>query len=364
MASKIFRPSTAATHRLFTTNSTYSSGSIENCPSRSFAMTYTDAARDVLSIPFFFGNCILELNPMLQKDETLEDYLKWRGWDIPKILQHHKLGTDNDEQSAVGLLSHPLTFPLTLTRYVSELNFGKTVDERKNIRICCVGARAECTLPDEYWQECLVTAATNTHPHQLEETTFHYTIDFIGPDIPKHLKSKTITLEQHPQRQHNRYELTMNYHTAFLHEVILDLLKSMHKQDDGDDNTQSTDRTESIRNIWDAFVLFNPGIGHPNLQKEWMPTLKFLVGTGKSILFTAHSTIDAKRDSLVIEKLLLADIDEIGSSLSDRHVKYTLNPYASRMGYLDPFASPSEMGDEPHIVRPNHSIFMLNIGGS
>lgn len=91
---------------------------IHHCPIRSFAKKYPEAARQVLSIPSVKSlNSFDEDggNPLLRSCGTLEQYIHWRGWDLHGILKVHNLG-DNDEklQSALGLLSHPLTFPLTL----------------------------------------------------------------------------------------------------------------------------------------------------------------------------------------------------------------------------------------------------------
>eukprot|EP00571_Detonula_confervacea_P005956 CAMPEP_0172332128 /NCGR_PEP_ID=MMETSP1058-20130122/62281_1 /TAXON_ID=83371 /ORGANISM="Detonula confervacea, Strain CCMP 353" /LENGTH=311 /DNA_ID=CAMNT_0013049405 /DNA_START=433 /DNA_END=1368 /DNA_ORIENTATION=- len=310
---------------------------------------------------------------MLRDEATLEDYLRWRGWDIEGKLYEFK--GDDLVHSAVGLLSHTLTFPLTLGRHVNAISPSlsqKTGDDgfnrKQHLRLCCVGARAECTLPDDYWREFLVAAMSANQAHdggdERSEQSFHCTIDFIGPDVPSHLKSKTIALidndrcPQQQQQQTKEYELTMNYHTSFLHEVVLKFLKSsyMTNNSNSDDIQSSSDRTDQIRQFWDGFALFNPGLGHPNLAKQWKPTLKFLLGTGKPILFTAHSTIDAERDRLVLEELL---VDSADNNSRDGLVEYNVNPYASRMGFVDPFSSLGSKGTKVHIVTPNHSAFML-----
>jgi len=298
---------------------------------------------------------------MQQQHENLEDYLQWRGWGVEGTLDEHKLG-DDLVNSAVGLLSHPLTFPLTLGRHVkafspSQSNVDGQQSEKRHLRLCCVGARAECTLPDDFWREFIVSAMSNLAQNDSEELEqpFQFTIDFVGPDVASHLESKTISLfdnDEHPKQQ-----LTMNYHTSFLHEVVLKFLKSSHatNESNSDGQAASSNRTEQIRQFWDGFALFNPGLGHPNLAKQWKPTLKFLVGTGKPILFTAHSALDADRDRAVLEGLLVDSSD--GDSRGDG-VEYNINPYASRMGFMDPFHSQGD-DDNIHIVRPNYSDFLL-----
>jgi len=327
-----------------------------DCPYRVFAKEYPDVARELLKVPPHYRPTH-NTTPILSKDEKLEDYLIWRGWNIKGILHRHELDDENINSAAVGLLSHPLTFPLTLGRYISEIishdnTNDDVINEQKKIRICCVGARAEATLPDDYWREFLITST-------VVESSI--TIDFIGPDLPLNLtSSKTVSLNcnnDHIQHSNNS-KLTMNYHKSFLHDVILKLLKSLrHEQQK--DTLQPSERTEKIRNIWDGYVLFNPGIGHPNLQKDWIPTLKFLIETSKPILFTAHSKIDADRDGKVLEKMLMND-DEDGDS-NDRIVEYKPNPYASRMKFVDPFpTSPNDYDTSVHLVRPNDQIFLLN----
>ncbi|KAL7496405.1 hypothetical protein ACHAWT_004562 [Skeletonema menzelii] len=299
------------------------STAVDGCPNREFAKKYPAAAAQVLTVPSFsYEYEDMIANPSSGQDESLERYLEWRGWDINSVLSKNNLS--NTSEAAIGLLSHPLTFPLTLARHLTTLTGNKQA-----ARLCCVGARAECTLPDKYWRELLIASFAI----RIES---HVSIDFVGPDVPPQQKSKTITLDndEKTSTQLTRRELKMTFHPSYLHEVVLKILKA-----------QPESSPEEIKNAWDGFVLFNPGLGHPNLAKHWKPTLKFLVGTGKPILFTAHSKIDAKRDQQVLEKLL-ADCDD------DRIVQYAVNPYASRMKFVDPFS-------KDHVLSPNHSVFLL-----
>ena len=388
-------------HKAFaTTNSdnTSTSYSVEDCPHRRFAKSYPDAARRVLSVPSYVGNN----NPIL-RDEKLENYLQWRGWDIERILNDYGCGDLEklNYSAAVGLLSHPLTFPLTLGRHISHMMYSNKstnvggMKQMNNLRICCVGARAECTLPNDFWRELLYSVQyfdkqmANDDCEQGENSSstkqsFDFIIDFIGPDVPKGVKSKTIQLsdnddgksnQQEQQHSNNKHTLTLNYHTSFLHEVILNLLKSFHDESEngndinievplGERRVLFNQFKSKLGEYWDGYVLFNPGVGHTNLQKQWEPTLKYLMNARKPILLTAHSDIDARRDSAVLEKLLYND-DTRDRSNDGCRVEYTVNPYASKMGFVDPFATTSSVGvDEgkkAHIVRPNHSFFMVKI---
>ena len=363
-------------YRHFATRDT-ASYSVDDCPYLSFAKEHADAAQSVLRVPpislqrnsLHPFSSVNNGNNDAPSNDTLESYIEWRGWDVKGTLQQHKLG-DELVPSAVGLLSHTLTFPLTLGRHINHINSLSSPtsshqldndDDDQSFRICCVGARAECTLPDDFWKEFLIAHINKANGNQDKEESLNCTIDFVGPDVPIYLNSKKITLSDNEKEGTNeqhvmKHELTMNYHTCVLHDVVLKFLKSAHASANKDNDgtlQSSSDRVDQIRQIWDGFVLYNPGIGHPNLAKLWKPTIKFILSTGKPVLFTAHSELDAERDRVVLEELL-----ESTTAYNNKHgqpqVQYTPNPYASRMNYVDPISS-----RDLHVVRPNHSVFLL-----
>ena len=229
-------------------------------------------ARASLSIPAP-GSIIPRLS-------TLEDYLAQRGWI-----------TTGDETHSVALISHVLSAPLSL-RYHAEQTITDLSQDA--FEICCLGARAESTLPADYWKEVLMTTTQRI-----------WNIDLIGPDVSPN--SDPIRL------QHGASQIKMQVHST---DLFHDMPLMMRKQ-------------------WDYYLLFNPGLGHPNLKNNWLPTLRSL--RGKSFWLTAHSAADAERDALVL-------YDEMGIQ-----VDYRPNPFASRITYRDPF-------DESHFVSPNKYI--------
>ena len=240
-------------------------------------------------------------------------------------LKEHELELDSHFESAVGLVSHPLTFPLTLGSFVNQEFAGAST--REKLRVCVVGARAECTLPVQYWRELLVVTM-----HQ----NIDFQIDFVGPDVPlKSSKVRTVPLDEHSQ------VIEMRFKRSYLHKAIFDELKS---QKDNGDNTP-----EKIKNKWDMFVLFNPGIGHPHLAKCWTPTLKFLAKTKKPTLITAHSEIDSERDLKIVQQMLSHDV-------AGEKLQYKKNPFSSRLESVDPF--PLEAGQR-HVTRANHSYISI-----
>ncbi|EJK74302.1 hypothetical protein THAOC_04029 [Thalassiosira oceanica] len=187
------------------------------CHSREFARRHTRAAAAALAVPPPSSACSTQVHPF-ENDQpttettTLEDYLQWRGWDMKATLEEYELGSSYME-SAVGLVSHPLTFPLTLGRFVSQEFAGTSL--RKKLRVCVVGARAEVTLPVQYWRELLVVTMNQNIDFQ---------IDFVGPDVP--LKSSTVRRVPLVEGSEHSLVMEMRFKQAYLHRAILDEVKS------------------------------------------------------------------------------------------------------------------------------------------
>jgi len=224
---------------------------------------------------------------------SLEDYLGFREWALP---------TDNDEQEkAISLISHVLSTPLTMATFYNQALHGLDPP----IHLSCVGARAEATLPNDYWKEFLIFSSslpTN------EKANVDLCLDFVGPDI-------------HPRTPD--VEVSWDVSTIKLHWHFKGLLHNL-------------DKTE----IWDAYALMNPGVGHDKLKLGWKPTLDRILGNSRPVLLTAHSEKDADRDATLLKQDYQLD------------VQYEENPFASRIQYEDPF-------DHNHFVRPNHFIAVV-----
>jgi mitochondrial splicing suppressor protein 51 len=72
-----------------------------------------------------------------------------------------------------------------------------------------------------------------------------------------------------------------------------------------------------------AFVLFNPGIGHPNLRDAWQPTLEMIIESGRPLLLTSFSTQDQSRDLEVLDQLQV-----------NHRIKFIVQPQANPFGSL------------------------------
>ncbi|GLD93774.1 hypothetical protein PINS_up002379 [Pythium insidiosum] len=188
-----------------------------------------------------------------------------------------RLFTNDDrwlrDESAVRLVSAAYTFVMTLSAFLDALA-PLTTPEAAPVRLHVIGARAEATMPRHIWQELLV-----------QQPDHRFEIKLVGDHVP-------------PMRHQQQSRLHLENCPGLYHEV-------------------------KIEQPADAFVLFNPGIGHPRLHRLWRPTLEVLVASGKPVLLTSFSQRDLERD--------LAALPPVEFLVEPR-----LNPFGSRMYQLDP----------------------------
>jgi len=308
---------------------------------------------------------------------TMEEYLKWRGWGFisqkDNIHNSSKLGNLNKEGIRVmtNLVSHALTYPLTLgshshnfIQHAQEMIKQQHQDEEKReqqtklvMNLCCVGARSESSLPLKYWREMLIIANRNhcIHcPDYLSINTIEWVIDFIGPEI---CSSSTQTISLPPNTISGPHQsITLRSHKYYLHQYIIEQYKTKKVKHE---ECSTMHLKHELKNKWDGYIFFNPGIGHTKLSKFWIPTLKFVSGTRKPILFTAHSDYDSDRDGKILSNIFAsppAKINEAANSPTSTHsshfhyadtdiganthhesFKYKVNPYAGKMEFEDQF---------------------------
>ena len=141
--------------------------------------------------------------PPAQPIRSWEAYLEWRQWKFPLELP----GEDTDK--AVALVSHVLSAPLTAATQLFSTFLDNQSHFSGTMNWCCVGARAEASLPVEYWKEILVlwahaspsnacnTATTTTTTNNKNTSNkLNVTIDFVGPDVLRR-PSTHLTYEGH-----------------------------------------------------------------------------------------------------------------------------------------------------------------------
>lgn len=262
------------------------------CKAREFARLYPKVAEKVLIPPAF--NIEDELVSKLLKSrtgrmeslDTLDKYLDARRWHLP----------EGHVKEARALVSHTLSYPLTMSLFVSQFLIDAEYKDDKNIvRICCLGARAEATLPVQFWREFLV-AIKLTRP---ELSPKQWIIDFVGPEVPSRKSSSELNLEN------DCSTLNLNFYNGYFN--------------------------GNKENNIDGLILFNPGLGHPHLKSSWARTLEDIFNDNlkrNPVFITAHSETDRVRDMTLLA-------EHIGGS----GIEYRINPFLSQMKTQDPFSS-------------------------
>ena len=297
-------------------------------PALIYGRTHSQEAQDCLKVPPLPKHDNNDNHSPLTL-ESLEDYWEWRKWGFPVSEEERNLPL------AKALVSHVLSAPLTMAKFYEETFDTNIISAQATHRLqfhwCCVGARAEATLPMEFWMELLV-ALTHLHTmqttgptclsdsnHEQDENQLHLDLflDFVGPDIHPQIPNKTL--------EYRNSKLHLNWlYKGFLHDYA----------------------DEHRRASWTAFVLLNPGLAHPHLTKGWKPTLHYILEQAiqehKPVLLTAHSQLDAVRDW----NLLQSELSQI------QLPPFRRNAFASHITYEDPF-------DKTHMVQPNHSFLII-----
>ena len=210
---------------------------------------------------------------------TLETYLAQRGWTTP-------LATPG-----LRILSHLLSYPLTLAHYLPHL-LPADSQEQQEQHLAILGARAEATLPAVWWKESLGLRAAHAH------------LRMQGPETPATAKPEHLVLDDTRQ-------LWLQYEQGLYHQL-------------------------PTSNPSAEIILFNPGLGHPHLAASWAPTLAKLQAEQKTVLWTAHSPQDRDRDVALLETQ--AKVEWI--------VAPEPNPFCSRKKVVDPL-------DATHVLAAN-----------
>ncbi|KAI9915726.1 hypothetical protein PsorP6_007939 [Peronosclerospora sorghi] len=170
-----------------------------------------------------------------------------------------------NDARALRLLSSAYSYVMTLCRFLPELFDTKTRDNRvKNVALHVIGARAEALMPRYLWDEL-----SFFYPRR------QFDIKLIGdhvPIMPRRKKSATATTEDKEFIQ-------------------LEMVNGLYHE---------------IENLGtpDAFVMFNPGLGHATLRESWKPTLQTVLASRKPVLVTSFSPEDQQRDIAALQHIV------------------------------------------------------------
>ncbi|KAG9979439.1 hypothetical protein KCU72_g22876, partial [Aureobasidium melanogenum] len=142
------------------------------------------------------------------------------------------------------------------------------------VRLFCIGARAESSLPREVWQQLAWL---------FPRSTFH--LIFIGPESMANRDDEYPLPPRTPQNPFGAivedrisHQLKVTTYVEYFH------------------NLHNAQAFYPYDPYFDAFVLFHPGLGHPASSHEWQDTIRPLLDTKVPIIATGYTEYDMKRD--------------------------------------------------------------------
>ncbi|CEG35875.1 uncharacterized protein PHALS_00202 [Plasmopara halstedii] len=203
---------------------------------------------------------------VLQPDRR--DSIQWKNnIHLTSWTEYFKLYQPDDhwlkDVRALRMLSSAYSYVMTLSKFLSDLLAPYHADSEKKVDLHIIGARAEATMPRYLWDDL-----SFFHPG------WQFNITLVGNHVPvmparNKTRSKENTLVQ--------LEMT----NGLYHESVARKLTTP-----------------------DAFVMYNPGIGHPYLRESWEPTVLSVLASRKPMLITSFNLEDQQRDIKALQKLV------------------------------------------------------------
>lgn len=289
---------------------------------------------------------------------------------------------------AKRFLSHILTYPLTLAAGLEEAGIASwgggtraaeeaaprvpaTEPPRRPLSVVCIGARAEGSLPPSLWLEALFALPGVSH----------LDLHLVGPEVavpPRQLLEEAAIKHKAPSPNpsgtvsakggSDRPKLNLSLGSRTLAITWTRALvggeaqRSCHPEERGRDEGATTSAQEASAEAAgidetlagaDAYVLFNPGLGHPHLVRGWEPATELILRRSKPVILTGNNGQDLDRDvrqlGSVGERCCAGWKGGRGKRLSLKR-----NAFGSLRRTEDPLAAP---GTE--LVSPNWGILVL-----
>lgn len=220
-----------------------------------------------------------------------------------------------------------LTYPLTLSYGLR--NLFPTEDHFNHfeeLRVTVLGARAESSLPMQWWRHVLF----------LNPTVKRLSIRFIGPGLGVANNQRDISSQwKWTTGCGNSSQLNLfvdpSHDSCVLHEHhdAHQLLLQSH-----------------------IFVLYNPGLGSSFLKSAWRPTVEMLLSSKKPILCTALSNSDLNNDVTALQDIAArrSDDQDIGESF-EMLLEPQKNPFLSTLVRQDEANQPIQTNQFVYIFR-------------
>lgn len=283
----------------------------------------------------------------------------------------HEAGLDNGTSAAISTASTNRERPPPPSIADNRKKFdgnrtssggGDNSSSSRRLAVVCLGARAESSMPPTFWRETLFALPGVSH----------LVLHLIGPELslPSGLtagKQATAsdgigTTGRDRSPSTTTAAVSVGARTADIRWTRAMLGRTAGTRVGGGDggaaegsgvgkgsrpDSATVAAVDEAMATADAFVLFNPGLGHPHLREGWDGALKRLLATGKPIVVSCHSRKDLERDARLLREAGAVSCgcpgsveeDGKGGGESD-YVSPRENPFRSLMVSEDPLSAP------------------------
>ncbi|TDZ36378.1 Protein MSS51 [Colletotrichum spinosum] len=274
---------------------------------------------------------------VMADDQMPEAVVNMTNWDT--FMYSREFEAINDERS-MRQVTKMLTYPITIGSVLHELSpynikqdgrltneglkslsalrytlhpplSGKGTDmkdlrpEAPPVRVFCLGARAESSLPRNTWLQLA---------HLFPESRIH--VIFIGPES---MANRDDEFPLPPRTAENPFGMVIEDRISHKLKIstIVDYYHTIHK----------TGYFAPYDPYFDCFCLFHPGLGHPASSHEWAETLPLLLETKIPIIATGYTQFDMERDIEWVRRTAAGEFDMLlqpGENLF-RSLRWDLN---------------------------------------
>ncbi|EGY14938.1 hypothetical protein VD0002_g3640 [Verticillium dahliae] len=273
----------------------------------------------------------------MAEDQLPEAVVNMSNWDT--FMYTREFDAINDERSmrqVTKMLTYPVTIgsilhelsPYSLSkggrltgegiRSLSALRYtlhppknGKGIDiknlrpEAPPVRVFCLGARAESSLPRNVWVQLA---------HLFPDSKIH--LIFIGPES---MANRDDEFPLPERTASNPFGMVVEDRVSSKMKIstIVDYYHTLH----------TAQYFAPYDPYFDCFVLFHPGLGHPASSHEWTETLPQLLETKVPIIATGYTQFDMERDIEWVRKTAAGEFDillEPGENLF-RSLRWDIN---------------------------------------
>jgi hypothetical protein len=243
--------------------------------------------------------------------------------DMTEYINSWSAPTPNlHDSSKIRVFSSLLSYPLTFSHAVNTIlpNFET---QNSQINVSVIGARAEASLPLEWWKHALYSCKFKNQ-----------TLTMFGPGLQDIKKQEIWKQNVSTSTSWKDHSLQISTQTSDLNNLNNNVDDAANKQT----KNLLFHNHPNVNQILlksDLFILFNPGFGSKLLRSSWEETIRLLIQSRKPVFSTCHCEGDLRRDLKILDDIQLSeDFQELGDSI-EFIIEPQKNPFRSFKSSVD-----------------------------